>query len=160
MIGRIHSTTLYSHSDAGASRRSIDKNLLGNRIQELESSNLTIKKLAIEELASWKNLSAKAVPKLIQILEAKTEDQKTRGLAVFALGEIKEPLELILPVLIKSLFDEHLLVREDSAKALGKLGQDAISAIPALTAVTKLENEDPHVKKAAFIALDKIQQKY
>lgn len=157
MFGRIHSSTLYSHLDTGSSGRTIDRSLLENRIKELESTNLTIKNLAIEELASWQHFSTPAVPKLIKILETKTENHKTRGLVVFALGEIKEPLDLILPILIKSLFDEHPLIREESAKALGKFRQSAISAIPALTAITNLENEDIHVKKAAFIAIDKIQ---
>ena len=60
-----------------------------------------------------------------------------------------------MPALIDALRDKDKVVRMESARALGRMGGAARSAVPALTAATK--DSDDLVKRAAAQSLEAIQ---
>lgn len=160
IIGKIHGSMLYSVDLGGSSKISNDFDaMLQRRIGELSNTNVVIKNCALNELALWKEASASAVPEIVKVLKTKTENYRTRALAAYVLGAIKGNAELAVPALIGALVsDEAPLVREDSAKALGKFGKDAALAISALAVISNRKGEDSYVKAAAQTALDKIRK--
>ncbi|MFQ5952385.1 MAG: HEAT repeat domain-containing protein, partial [Candidatus Omnitrophota bacterium] len=73
--------------------------------------------------------------------------------AVSALGSLGAVDERIVSALRKALDDETKLVRKAAARALGKIGPDAIAAIGDLKKLAFKKGEDPRVRITAAKAL-------
>lgn len=86
-----------------------------------------------------------AVPELIKALD--NESFSVRQYAVFALGKIGEPAEVILPALLRMLNDNSQDVRWASVQRLGKFGQSNPTVIAALA--DALEDEAGQVRHIA-----------
>ncbi len=96
-----------------------------------------------------------AVPALTAVM--RWDDSSSRISAAIALGEIlaaspvspggADPLPAAVAALGRALGDPHLEVRQQAARALGKIGPAAAGAVPALAAA--LELEDPATSDAA-----------
>ena len=107
-----------------------------------------------------------AVPNLIACLKVESFENLTvgpfdtdaaplRNFAAAMLGEIHKRPEIAVPALIESLQnDSSINVRIRAAHALGKFGNDAQAAIPALTQAAK--QADYRVSLEATSALKKI----
>ncbi|MBI3466589.1 MAG: HEAT repeat domain-containing protein [Planctomycetes bacterium] len=89
----------------------------------------------------------------IQALQA--ESPAERSAAATALGQIA-PSRAVVPALIVALEDEQSNVRAAAAESLGKLGQNAKSAVPPLTR-TQVRDQSDAVRRAAAQALTQIQ---
>jgi len=74
-----------------------------------------------------------------------------RYTALFALGECGALAEPLLPEIIASLHDPHLLVRIHAALSLGKIGRHPELALPALRKT--LDDAKPSVRCAAATAI-------
>ncbi len=74
-----------------------------------------------------------------------------RYTAIFALGECGELAEPLLPKIIVSLRDPHLLVRIHAALSIGKIGRHPELALPALRKT--LHEPKPSVRCAAATAI-------
>ncbi len=74
-----------------------------------------------------------------------------RQTALFALGESGELARPVLPAIIASLDDPHLLVRVHAARSLGNLRQEREVTLPAL--LRALNDPKPSVRCAAAMAI-------
>jgi hypothetical protein len=85
--------------------------------------------------------AGEAVPMLSRAITHTNE--LVRNNAIFAFVQIHAGSEVVVPVLIKCLNDPSALVRAHAARALGALGEDAQSAIPALLELWRKEPPGP-----------------
>lgn len=81
--------------------------------------------------------AADAVPDLIAVLKRRQAPAAARSEAVFALGRIDEPADVIVPALIAALTDSTHDVREQAAESLGWIDPPAPQAATALAAALK-----------------------
>ncbi|MFC1719443.1 HEAT repeat domain-containing protein, partial [Candidatus Poribacteria bacterium] len=77
-----------------------------------------------------------------------------RQLAVAALGKIKEPADVILPVLLKMMNDKNHRVRWESTLRLREFAQFSETIVPALAAA--LEDKSEEVRRGARYSLIEI----
>jgi HEAT repeat protein len=90
------------------------------------------------------------------IEQLKSPELLRRLEAVHTLQERKGEAEVV-PALVEALQDENSHVRRDAARALGSFGEEAKSAGTALQ--TALRDREPSVRRAAGIALSRIDPK-
>jgi HEAT repeat protein len=97
-----------------------------------------------------------AVDGLIATLKNTERAALAREAAALTLGDIKTPraAEALSAVLTNR--KERLQLRTFVAEALGSIGKNAATAIPALRKTANDETEDKHVRKAAAEALKKV----
>ena len=101
-------------------------------------------------------LGTNATSSATSLLElTKDEESAVRAIAIWALGETG-PSSSTVPVFIARLQDTTSVVRKFSAEALGKLGQAATSAIPALEHA-KLDSH-AYVSNQAVLSLEVIRK--
>lgn len=114
----------------------------------LRDTNGAIRDIAAGGLGNFGNASRDAVPELIKLLK----DPKAARGAMFSLGKIGQPSEVILPLLVKKLHDRHWWARRVAAFALGDFGGQ-----PAFKALMKMTGDrDVRVRLAVFQSLKKI----
>jgi HEAT repeat protein len=94
-----------------------------------------------------------ATTALIGVLNDADADEALRCAAADALGDMKAPAELVVPVLIKRLRDEKTSVCEAAAGALQHIGPEAEAAVPALLGVLKEKRETGPGHSTAVYAL-------
>ena len=90
------------------------------------------------------------------ITDLKSDQEKDRINAVRTLRVENEDAEKVVPALIESLKDQQGDIRLSAAIKLGKYGELAREAIPALK-VAALHDRDARVRRAAVNALAKIE---
>jgi HEAT repeat protein len=74
--------------------------------------------------------------------------------AVIELGELHRDPDLAVPALMQTLRSDDIYIRENSAAALGKFGNQAKPAVNALHKA--LEDPDANVRQQAAMALKRI----
>ena len=74
-----------------------------------------------------------------------------------AIGKVGPGAKDAVPALIDALKDKESGVRGSACFALGEIGPAASAAIPALSRVVT-QDEDPEVRRAAALAIGKIQE--
>ncbi|MFL5245494.1 MAG: HEAT repeat domain-containing protein [Gemmataceae bacterium] len=96
-----------------------------------------------------------AVPKLIKLAE--NNKNSLQGDAINALGMIGPDAKAAVPILINQL-DNHkyLFFEMNVADALGGIGHEAKAALPALLALARNLRTDSQLRKAAALAVIKI----
>jgi HEAT repeat protein len=121
-------------------------------VKTLTNGSLEIR-IGIAQIISEAGTNAEiAVPALIQCTTYQSpEQEKAAALRVFstsALGVvgINSPASVV-PALIRCLQDEDYRIRYEAARALGKFGKPAQSAVPALQQIAK---DDPNLKFRAY----------
>lgn len=100
-------------------------------------------------LLSIISMGKSAVPFLIDVFESSNADVRQK--AAFALGEIGQPVDLIIPALIGNLDDREWNVRRVSVRALLNIGQPAVSQL-----TEALNHGDRETQRTARIALDQM----
>ena len=94
-----------------------------------------------------------AVAAIVKLLKEESPD--TRGAAAFALGDMREQPESVIPALTECLaVTTESEVRQALAEALGKYGRRAVAAVSALKQL--MDDSAPAVRAAAKRALKKI----
>jgi len=94
-----------------------------------------------------------AVAAIVKLLKEESPD--TRGAAAYALGDMREQPESVIPALTECLaVTNESEVRQALAVALGKYGRRAIAAVSALKQL--MDDSDPAVRTAAEHALKRI----
>lgn len=88
--------------------------------------------------------------------QMKSPDPAVRLRALHALQARTKEKNVVLPILIDALKDDHTHVRRDAAKAIGSFGPAASDAVPTLT--IRLTDPEPSVRKAAAQALKDIDR--
>jgi len=104
---------------------------------------------AIEALTRIGPGAQAATRPLLKLLKHK--DERVRGAATRALGDVGAKPEEVVPALIEAL--KHEADRWSAARTLGRYGPWAKAAIPELLALLKSENEDPLLQGTAAFAL-------
>ncbi|QDV17077.1 putative lyase [Gimesia panareensis] len=103
--------------------------------------------------------SEKAIPLIKKYAAAPGDDERLQLVCAWALVRNNphdpETVKAALPGLTKALSDERPLVRREAANAISLMGPQAKSAIPALTAVLK-EEQNPRVIQELITALAEI----
>jgi HEAT repeat protein len=89
------------------------------------------------------------VPFLIDVFESPNAD--VRQQAAFALGEIGQPINFIIPALIDNLDDKEWNVRRVSVRALLNIGQPAVPQL-----IEALNRGNRETQRTARIALDQM----
>jgi len=128
-------------------------------IRTLKSRDFLLRGHAIVALGFMETDPAITIPPLLQILQFEdVSDSKTvrylRNCVIAALGEVAGPkAEPAISVLLDALKDKTLdrAYRINAARALGKIGPGARSAVPALTDL--LSDEDRKLSSEAAEAL-------
>jgi len=126
------------------------KNFVPVLIDSFKDENLTVQRMTAGTLCT---IGAPAVPALIQTL--KDDSQHMRGWAVYVLAEIGGAR--VVPYVINALNDDDSDVREEAARALGKIavrGGDVGSAVSVL--IDAFKDKDSDVKGSAAWALGEI----
>ena len=82
-----------------------------------------------------------AVPSLMVLLSDRSQYEYVRAGAAFALGHICSDEEEVIPLLAETLESDLASVRRNSARALGRFGSRAESAVPQMHA--QLRRNDP-----------------
>ena len=100
-------------------------------------------------LLSIISIGKSAVPFLIDVFESPNAD--IRQQAAFALGEIGQPINLIIPALIGNLDDKEWNVRRVSVRALLNIGQPAVPQL-----IEALNRGNRETQRTARIALDQM----
>ena len=98
------------------------------------------------------SMGKSTVPFLIDVFGSPNAD--VRQQAAFALGEIGQPLDLIIPVLIGNLDDREWNVRRVSVRALLNIGQPAVAQL-----TEALNHGDRETQRTARIALDQMSHR-
>jgi len=130
----------------------------------IRSKDYLLRGYAIAALASLETESKVAVPPVLDVLRFNDvndpEHRKyLRNCVIAALGQVAGPeAEPAIPVLVSTLKDQNLYrtYRVSAAKALGKIGPKASSAIPALTDL--LHCDDKQLRSEAEKALRDIRR--
>ncbi|MCO6457461.1 MAG: HEAT repeat domain-containing protein [Pirellulaceae bacterium] len=104
---------------------------------------------AMDELATFRDKAAPAVPELIQALGDENADIRVR--AARTLAAIGPGASAAVPVLTKGLSDEQAMVRAYAAFALGEMGDASKPAVPDLAKAAL--DPDPTVRRAVVAAL-------
>lgn len=103
--------------------------------------------------------SEKAIPLIKKYAAAPGDDERLQLVCAWALVRNNphdpETVKAALPGLTKALSDERPLVRREAANAISLMGSQAKSAIPALTAALK-EEQNPRVIQELITALAEI----
>ena len=100
-------------------------------------------------LLSIISIGKSAVPFLIDVFESPNAD--VRQQAAFALGEIGQPINFIIPALIGNLDDKEWNVRRVSVRALLNIGQPAVPQL-----IEALNHGNKETQRTARIALDQM----
>jgi HEAT repeat protein len=95
-------------------------------------------------------LGPRALPTLVRLARA----GEVRVRAIDCLGQVRARPEETVPVLVRFLGEEHVMVRRSAALALGAIGPDAKSAVGPLTRMAR-DPTDP-ARPAAEEALKRI----
>jgi hypothetical protein len=94
-----------------------------------------------------------AVAAIVKLLKEERPD--TRGAAAYALGDMREQPESVIPALTECLAETtESEVRQAVAEALGKYGRRAIAAVASLKQL--MDDSDPAVRTAAERALKRV----
>lgn len=103
--------------------------------------------------------SKAAIPEIKKLAAESSDDERLQLVCAWALVRNNphdpETIKTALPGLTKALTDERPLVRREAANAISLMGPEAKSAIPALTAALK-EEENPRVIQELITALAEI----
>ena len=118
-------------------------------IGSLGDSDQNVSQTATSALIS---LGEPVVDSLIQALEHVSTTVRIQ--ATYALGEIGQPIEKIMPSLINNFDDPEWNVRRVSVRALLNIGQPAV---PLLTEA--LEKGNKETQRVAQIALDQMKHR-
>lgn len=94
------------------------------------------------------------VNSLLPLLEDR--DSYVRWQVIYSLSQLKEPVGVVVPALIKTLSSPNASDREAAATALKEIGGSAQSAVPTLAARIS-DDPDPSTREAAVEALGSIQ---
>ena len=122
-------------------------------LSSLYSNNVRFKNLV--QAPGWSgnfptNVAVAAIVKLL-----KDESPDARASAAFALGDMREQPESVIPALTECLAETtDSQVRQAVAEALGRYGRRAIAAVSSLKQL--MDDSDPAVRTAAERALKKI----
>ena len=122
-------------------------------LSSLYSNNVRFKNLV--QAPGWSgnfptNVVVAAIVKLL-----KDESPDARASAAFALGDMREQPESVIPALTECLAETtDSQVRQAVAEALGRYGRRAIAAVSSLKQL--MDDSDPAVRTAAERALKKI----
>lgn len=114
----------------------------------IKDTNDAIRNIAAEGFGGFGKAARNDVPELIKLLD----DPKASQGAIFALGKIGKPREVILPILVKKLHDPDWGTRRVAASALGDFGGK--KAFDALIRVS--DDPNRYVRDAVFQSLEKI----
>jgi HEAT repeats len=98
--------------------------------QEISNTNDWARSCAIWGLASHHATVSPAT--LASLMAAVTNKAEHGDISAWALGELAQDQEHVIPVLINGLGSSASVIRSASAAALGKFGTNAASAVPAL----------------------------
>lgn len=128
---------LGTHSDAQTYR---DRDV-GEWIELLKSEEARQRWYATLALARIGPDARDAIPPLMNLLAERSQYEYVRAGAAFALGCIHEDPERVVPLLAQTLESELASVRRHSARALGRFGPYARSAVPQM--LSQLRPEDP-----------------
>ena len=93
-----------------------------------------------------------AVPALVNLLH--DSDLELERRAIEALGRIREPLDVVFPLIVEKLHDRNRDVRQSAAWSLGDLGGKP--AFDALMRAT--DDSDNFVRDAVFQSLEQIDR--
>jgi HEAT repeat protein len=130
--------------------------------QALTNNNLDVRIVAAGELFEVRSNAdiALAVPNLVQCLKDispdKSDSLNLKSAAIIALGNIHTRPDIAVPALLETLTNNDRIIRIVSAKALGRFGNAATSAVPALVQCLKNESPDKSVTSTAIDALGNI----
>ncbi|MEI6784487.1 MAG: HEAT repeat domain-containing protein [Verrucomicrobiota bacterium] len=122
-------------------------------LSSLYSNNVRFKNLV--QAPGWSgnfptNVAVAAIVKLL-----KDESPDARASAAFALGDMREQPESVIPALTECLAETtDSQVRQAVAEALGRYGRRAIAAVSLLSQL--MDDSDPALRTAAERALKKI----
>ncbi|MDB6110263.1 MAG: repeat protein [Pedosphaera sp.] len=125
-------------------------------IRTLRDPDTGFKTIAIEQIRLLGDDAKPAIPALIELLQ--DPGPSVRRSAVYALGWLAPESEQVVPVLTLALQSSQsdALMRMSSATALGRIGANARSAVPALLGA--LHDPNPQVGPTAALALGRIAQ--
>ena len=124
-------------------------------VEALKDEDSYVHKVAAEKLGELGPQAKDAIPPLIAMIKATTEEQlkntQLRDLvAMIALRRIGEPA---VPALIELLADKNFLARYQAAIALGMIGKPAKLALAPLTELMKTEQESADVLMETAVAV-------
>lgn len=105
---------------------------------------------AAANIGAFGSAASFAIPVLLRAV--KGNDAAVQGAAIGALGNIRGQPDVIIPLLVDYLDNDHL--NSDAAEALGNFGSAAKPAVPKLRALLKVPDKDLH--HACVEALRKI----
>ena len=91
------------------------------------------------------------------IAQLQAKDSSDRLHAVRALKDSRSDKEEVVAALMTALKDGDAFVRRDAARALGKLGPDAVEASSSLRSLA-VKDRNVQVRKAAKEALQQIEE--
>lgn len=110
----------------------------------LADPSFNVRQPALLALAAMKPKDAELLPDVLKTL--RHQDRFTRQVAAWTIGDIVGDRPEMIEALIAALRDDEILVRCAAAKALGRLGQSASSAAPALqSALASIREADKAV---------------
>jgi HEAT repeat protein len=131
-------------SDDSVTRLEAVKTLRLIGLETLVNTNLTA-----EVVADWGRATEPAANILVGMLT--DQDAMIRANAAITLGFLRALPNVAVPALVEALSDPEGRVSRSAAKALGRFGGEAQSAIPSLTRVAFLADEG--LREAAISAL-------
>jgi HEAT repeat protein len=117
----------------------------------LTNANTWVNDCGVWGLAQFGTNSRVAVPLILPLF--KTGNSADNMLVIWALGEIREPVEIICPEFLSHLHHAEPQVRKFAAEALAKLGPDAKPGWPEIKIA--LDNETDPDARAALAKLAK-----
>jgi HEAT repeat protein len=152
----VRSTAAYALGEIGEDGSTVVPVL----IAALNDPDFNIRSQAVEALGKFGEEAQAAIPLLLRLIPESAGDStepdapslaELRGCAAASLGDIQCNAETVVPALVSNLMDSDVSARMRKAEALGKFGEEARLALPALTRL--LEDEDPDVRASATNAL-------
>ncbi len=156
---RLHAKSDIVRDSAGYALSCIGEPALRTLTDALQTADAAVRASAAFALA---DMGKTAIPMLPMLTQAATQDpaewvrrHATEGLGIIG-QQAPEGTDLAETVqaLITGLQDDHYAIRDNAARALAKLGDAAVPAIPAL--VSQLGDENRYVRSHAALALKQI----
>ena len=118
--------------------QTISEKGIDSLIEMMASDEVGVRNQVVETIGKIGPAAAKANTALTEL--ASNDDAELRSLAITSLSTTLSDQEQLVSILTDSLSDEVWSVRKQSAKLLGKMGENATSAVPAL--IARFENRE------------------